>query len=154
MEKGNRAAKKILFIASSEDVCEKLKAEYKDASFYIPPMFGINTPEYENELLHISEKIRIESPEFIVVGISYPKRELMCRDLVEKYGHIDSKYLLIGAAPEFYVGIKKRAPKWMQDYGLEWLHRLLSEPTRLFKRYLITSLKFFPILIREIRAKK
>lgn len=145
--------KKILFIASSKDVCEKLQSEYEGVSCYVPPFFDINTAEYESALSNISEKIQLESPEYIVVGISYPKRELICRDLIEKHGNCNSKYLLIGAAPEFYLGIKKRAPIWMQESGLEWFHRLLSEPRRLFKRYLITSFKFLPILIKEIRNR-
>ena len=145
--------RKVLFVAANERMCRELKKEYSSANFYIPPMFELGSENYQSVLDNLNEIISKTVPEFIIVGISYPKREVLCRDLIEKYGHMDSKYLLIGAAPEFYAGIKKRAPKWMQDYGLEWFHRLLSEPARLFKRYLITSLKFLPILIKEIRNK-
>jgi len=57
----------------------------------------------------------------------------------------------IGAALDFVAGEKKRAPLWMQRAGLEWVHRLLSEPRRLWKRYLVDDLAFLPILLAEWR---
>lgn len=48
----------------------------------------------------------------------------------------------VGAAFDFHAGTVARAPRWMQDHGLEWLHRLLSEPRRLWRRYLVTNTRF------------
>lgn len=48
----------------------------------------------------------------------------------------------VGAAFDFHAGTVQRAPKWMRDSGLEWLHRLVSEPRRLWKRYLVTNTLF------------
>jgi N-acetylglucosaminyldiphosphoundecaprenol N-acetyl-beta-D-mannosaminyltransferase len=48
----------------------------------------------------------------------------------------------VGAAFNFHAGTLKRAPMWMQDRGLEWLHRLISDPRRLWKRYLVTNTLF------------
>ncbi len=47
--------------------------------------------------------------------------------------------LAVGAAFDFHSGMKKQAPRWMQDYGLEWVFRLISEPRRLWRRYLLLN---------------
>jgi len=49
----------------------------------------------------------------------------------------------IGAAIDFEAGVQKRAPKWINRLGLEWLYRLCSDPKRMFKRYLINDMKVF-----------
>ena len=59
--------------------------------------------------------------------------------------------LCVGAALDFLTGSAKRAPQWMRGMGLEWLHRLVSEPGRLWKRYLVTGPKVFS-LFSEWRA--
>lgn len=56
----------------------------------------------------------------------------------------------VGAAFDFHAGTIKRAPKWVQRLGLEWLHRLLSEPRRLWKRYLVTNTKFLVLSGRDL----
>jgi len=64
-------------------------------------------------------------------------------------GKINSIMIGIGGALPLLIGAQKRAPKWMQDYGLEWLFRLSIEPRRLFKRYAITNPYFIFIVFRE-----
>lgn len=56
----------------------------------------------------------------------------------------------VGAAFDFHAGTIKRAPLFMQKFGLEWLHRLLSEPGRLWKRYLITNTRFIHLACRDL----
>ena len=57
-------------------------------------------------------------------------------------GRVNAVMLGVGAAFDFHAGTVSRAPKWMRENGLEWLHRLLSEPRRLWKRYLVTNTLF------------
>ena len=57
-------------------------------------------------------------------------------------GRINAVMVGVGAAFDYHAGVTKRAPKWMQDYGLEWFYRLVSEPQRLWKRYLVTNTLF------------
>lgn len=74
------------------------------------------------------------------VGLSTPKQEYWMHDHVER---IPGATLIgVGAAFDFYAGDVKRAPEWMHRSGLEWLHRLLSEPRRLWRRYLVLAPKF------------
>jgi exopolysaccharide biosynthesis WecB/TagA/CpsF family protein len=62
--------------------------------------------------------------------------------------------LCIGAAIDFAAGNLARAPQWMQDHGLEWLYRLLQEPGRLWKRYLVEDMAFAAIVAREWLNRK
>ena len=63
--------------------------------------------------------------------------------------------LLMGVGGSFDVitGKVKRAPKWMQDNGLEWLFRLLQEPRKMWKRYLIGNIKYIRLAISELTKK-
>ena len=62
--------------------------------------------------------------------------------------------LAVGAAFDFHAGLVKQAPKWMQDFGLEWLYRLIQEPTRQWKRYLFTNTHFIvKFLIYKLTGK-
>jgi len=60
----------------------------------------------------------------------------------------------LGASLDFYVGQMRRAPVWMQRVGLEWLYRLLQEPRRLAKRYLVDDVYFLVILLRTLRRPR
>jgi N-acetylglucosaminyldiphosphoundecaprenol N-acetyl-beta-D-mannosaminyltransferase len=73
------------------------------------------------------------------IGLGCPKQEIW---MAKNRDKIHSVMLGVGAAFDFHAGTIKRAPPIMQKAGLEWLHRLLSEPRRLWKRYLITNTKF------------
>lgn len=152
-EKVQQKKKKILFIAANNELGEALQQEYQYATYYIPPFFELDSYKYQEVVNNLCTLIKTEKPNFVLMGLSYPKREYLCRSLMECHTSKDIKYLLLGAAPEFHIGIKKRAPLWMQNLGLEWFHRLLSEPKRLFKRYVITIFGFVPILFREWRNK-
>ena len=60
----------------------------------------------------------------------------------------------VGAAFDFHAGTVRRAPAWMRDSGLEWLHRLLSEPGRLWKRYLVTNTLFIIGAARQLLLRR
>lgn len=60
----------------------------------------------------------------------------------------------VGAAFDFHAGLKKQAPKWMQKRGLEWFYRLVSEPRRLGKRYLINNPKFIALAALQMSGLK
>lgn len=84
----------------------------------------------------------------LVIGVGAPKQE---KWIVKHRPQLPNVrlFLPLGAAIDFEAGYKQRAPRWMSDIGLEWLHRLLSEPGRLWKRYLVESLPFFFHVIRH-----
>ena len=100
---------------------------------YAPPFRALT--EQEESL--VLDRINDDRPDYVWVGIGAPKQEYWM------YKHWDSLkpavLFGVGAAFDFHAGAKARAPRWMRTYGLEWLHRLISEPARLWRRYLITN---------------
>jgi N-acetylglucosaminyldiphosphoundecaprenol N-acetyl-beta-D-mannosaminyltransferase len=101
------------------------------------PPFG---PLSEKEDRAATEAIVRAQPHVVWVGLSTPRQEYWMRDHV---GRIPGATLIgVGAAFDYHAGTVKRAPKWVQRAGLEWLHRLCAEPKRLWRRYLIRAPQF------------
>lgn len=107
----------------------------KIAGSYAPPFRPLTVVEDET----IINQINSSGANVVFVGLGCPKQELW---MAEHRGRINAVMIGVGAAFDFHAGTTKTAPKWMQSAGLEWLFRLLSEPRRLWKRYLVTNTKF------------
>ncbi len=91
--------------------------------------------------------INVASPDILIVGFGMPIQE---RWLMENWQRIDAKVLLTGGAVFDYVsGDLRRAPRWLTDHGLEWLGRLIIEPRRLWRRYILGNPKFLWRVIRQ-----
>jgi len=116
---------------------------------------GCDTPPFRaltaEEDAAATARIAAARPHFIWVGLSTPTQEFWMRDHV---GRIPGATLLgVGAAFDFHSGDVKRAPRWMQKAGVEWLHRLISEPRRLWRRYLVLAPRFVIAAAREQLAR-
>jgi N-acetylglucosaminyldiphosphoundecaprenol N-acetyl-beta-D-mannosaminyltransferase len=99
----------------------------------------------ENEA--VIEQINAVKPNILIVGFGMPLQERWLRD---NWDHIDANVALTGGAVFDYVsGELQRAPRWMTDNGLEWLGRLLIEPRRLWKRYLIGNPLFIWRVLKQ-----
>jgi exopolysaccharide biosynthesis WecB/TagA/CpsF family protein len=110
------------------------------------PEFGFEKDEEECQ--RIIARIKESGATVLAVGLGAPKQEKW----INQYKHQlpDIKiFLAIGATIDFEAGYKPRSPKWMSEVGLEWLHRLLSEPQRLWKRYLIESMPFVWLILEQ-----
>jgi N-acetylglucosaminyldiphosphoundecaprenol N-acetyl-beta-D-mannosaminyltransferase len=93
------------------------------------------------------DEINSAAPDLVWVGLGMPKQELW---MARNRDRIGAPVLLgVGAAFDFHAGVKKRAPKWMQQRGLEWLHRLVHEPRRLGGRYVAGNARFLMLVTRE-----
>lgn len=93
------------------------------------------------------DAINAARPDVVWVGLGHPKQELWMRTMSP---HLDAPVLAgVGAAFDFVAGRVKEAPPWMKRAGLQWLHRLLSEPRRLWRRYLVGNSRFVWLLLRE-----
>ena len=145
--------------------------------YYVPPFFDVeNKTELENVIngcIPLFDKFK---PEYVFLGIRFPKQNHIALGLID---HVRKNwslqpaplnaemntdqsikpiqhstmplFLLLGASYEFYLNLKKRAPSFWQKVGMEWFYRFTQEPGRLFKRYFVDDLKFFPIVWREWR---
>lgn len=100
------------------------------------PPFRPLTEEEDRETI---ERINASGADFIWIGLGAPKQEYFMR------AHKDMLHgvmLGVGAGFDFQAGTVKRAPEWMQKHYLEWLYRFFQEPGRLWRRYVVTNLKF------------
>lgn len=96
----------------------------------------------------IVEDIKDAQPDILFVGISSPKKEYFLSEYLEE---MRVPFTMgVGGSFDVLAGKAKRAPVWMQRYGLEWFYRFLQEPKRLFNRYFIEGLYFVKILFREV----
>lgn len=97
-------------------------------------------PLCEEELAGSLAQIRAAQPHLVWVGLGCPKQEIwMLQNASQLFGCVT---IGVGAAFDFHSGRIARAPRWMRDNGLEWLHRLASEPRRLWRRYLVMAPQF------------
>lgn len=110
---------------------------------------GYYSPEEEESIFDMINKAQ---PDILLLGMSSPKKELFFENYRDK---LNAKYILgVGGYFDIVSGLIKRAPKWMQDSGMEWFYRLLQEPRRLWKRYLIGIHQFFWLITKEKFRKK
>lgn len=134
-----------------EELAEKMTKKFpklKIVGIYSPPFRDLT----EEEDKAIVEMINNVKPDVVWVGLGMPKQELWIGDHL---GLIDAPIMIgVGAAFDFISGNKKRAPKWMQKVGLEWLYRLLQEPKRLWRRNLYHPIFFFNLLLQVLGIKK
>ena len=93
----------------------------------------------EEEDRLIVEKINEAQPDFIWVGLGAPKQE---KWMAAHQGKVRGLMVGVGAAFDYIAGNIERAPEWMQKCNLEWVYRLIQDPKRLFKRYLVTNTIF------------
>ncbi|MGI8773554.1 MAG: WecB/TagA/CpsF family glycosyltransferase [Actinomycetota bacterium] len=92
-------------------------------------------------------QINAAKPDIVWVGLGHPKQELWIHHNQHK---IDAPVLAaVGAAFDFHAGRIKEAPGWMKRNGLQWIHRLFSDPRRLWRRYLVGNPTFVALLIKE-----
>jgi N-acetylglucosaminyldiphosphoundecaprenol N-acetyl-beta-D-mannosaminyltransferase len=115
---------------------------------YAPP-FGFEEDVRENAL--IIEKIRDARPHILFVGLGAPKQEYWMYANCKRLSVPMS--LGIGVSFEFLGGVVARAPRWMQQAGLEWFFRLLAEPKRLWRRYVIGNVNFCLLIARQVFAR-
>jgi N-acetylglucosaminyldiphosphoundecaprenol N-acetyl-beta-D-mannosaminyltransferase len=113
---------------------------------YSPPL-GFERDEQENA--SIVQRVNASQADVLVLGLGAPKQELWIRRFAPQLNVAVA--LCVGATIDFLAGEKRRAPRWLQQVGLEWLHRVASEPRRLLKRYARDAWIFPQLVWREWR---
>ena len=110
---------------------------------------GYWKPEEEEAVV---AKIRAAKPDILFVAMSSPKKEFFLR---QWKAQLQIPFVMgVGGTVDVVAGVVQRAPTWMQRCGLEWLFRLLQEPRRMWRRYLVEDMAFFGLLLREWRAQR
>ncbi len=115
-----------------------------EIAYACSPPFRQLTPQEDLDAL---EGVRTSGAKILFVGLGCPKQERWAQD---HYRPLSMPVLAVGAAFDFIAGTKQQAPEWMQGLGLEWLFRLISEPRRLWRRYLFGNPYFVLLLIAQM----
>lgn len=141
-------------VAPSDEVADRLGAEHPQLQAVVPPFFDADDDAQATAVVDsVVDTADAAGAGVVVVALSVAKTHLLAARLHERWADLPAPpiVMLLGAAPEMYLGMQRRAPEWMQRAGLEWLHRLAGDPRRLAKRYLVDDARFLPMVVRERR---
>ena len=147
----NKAGGKVMFLGSCENVLgrirEKAASHYPNLQVvtYSPPYKSQFTVEDDRRMINA---INEANPDLLWIGMTAPKQEKWTYanwDRLNIHCHVGT----IGAVFDFFAGTCKRAPLWWQRAGFEWLYRLLQEPRRMWRRYVIGNAVFLTLVFRE-----
>jgi N-acetylglucosaminyldiphosphoundecaprenol N-acetyl-beta-D-mannosaminyltransferase len=115
---------------------------------YSPPLGFENDADESNYILG---RIALARPDVVVIGLGAPKQEVWVQQ--QRHEIRAAAALCAGATIDFLAGEKQRAPVWMQKTGIEWFHRMCSEPERLVKRYAKDAWVFPQLVWRQLWMK-
>lgn len=151
MDRLNQKGGKCFFMGSSEKVLNLIKrrasVDYPNIQIetYSPPY----KPEFsEEDNKKIIDAINQADPDLLWIGMTAPKQEKWTYthwNELNIHCHVGT----IGAVFDFFAGTVERAPFWWQEHGLEWLYRLIKEPKRMWRRYIIGNTKFLINILHE-----
>lgn len=140
------------FFGNSEEVIKNLISKLKDrhpniniAGYNCPP---ISSPEKLSST-HYQKIISEINPDIVWVSLGFPKQEKVVYNFSNSE-YFSSNLVGIGFAIEWVAGTKVKAPEFLANIGLEWIFRLIQEPKRLYKRYLIDNSLFVVYFLKQI----
>jgi N-acetylglucosaminyldiphosphoundecaprenol N-acetyl-beta-D-mannosaminyltransferase len=154
-EKAEKVGHKVFFYGSTNEVLDLLESKLKKAfpelqivGMYSPPFRELTAME-DDEVIR---QLNASGANVVFVGLGCPLQE---RWMFQHRGKVNAVMIGVGAAFNYHAGTIKRAPVWMQNMGFEWMHRLASDPKRLWRRYLVTNTIFIlAIAIQLLGVKK
>lgn len=135
-----------LLLSATEKYLHNRYRELIVSGFYSPPFRDLTA----DEEMEIAKRINDSKAKLVFVVLGCPKQEKWMSRMKDK---INATMIGVGAALPVFIGQQRRAPKWMQDAGLEWFYRMLQEPRRLFKRYAVTNSIFCFMLLKAWAAQ-
>ena len=152
IEMAHNKSYKIFLLGAKEPVVKKVAEHYTD-QYSSKLIAGYRNGYFsKEEAAEVAQEIAQSGAHILFVAISSPTKE----NFLYKHRAVLAKVnFVMGVGGSFDVvsGLVKRAPIWMQKSGLEWLYRLLQEPQRMWKRYLIGNTKFILLVIKEWSRK-
>lgn len=153
-DEGRRSGLRHVLLGGAPGVAEAL-ADRLTARFPGLTIVGTLSPPFrpltEAEDAALVAEVNAMSPDVVWIGLGSPKQEFWAADHAAT---IPAVLLPVGAAFDFHSGRIRRAPRWMQRTGLEWLFRLAMDPRRLFGRYVTTNSRFVAGVLREELARR
>lgn len=140
---------KSFFFGASQEVVTKLVNIYKD-QYSESIIAGQRNGYYDkSQEENIANKIADSGADILFVAITSPKKEIFLNKYKKQLQNV--KFIMgVGGSFDVISGKVKRAPIWMQNFGLEWFYRFLQEPRRMWKRYLVGNLKFIYLVFKAL----
>ncbi len=147
---GHFTDRKLALVGGDEQMIPQLYERFPRVQIvqHLPPMGVLRN---QRAIDAIIDFVKAERPDYVLMAIGAPQSEIIAHQCLQQ-GHMRGVGLCIGASIEFLLDRKPRAPLWMQRLGLEWAFRLLSEPRRLWRRYLLTGPRVFLLASRWRKA--
>jgi len=135
----------------AEKAAARLRARFRGldiAGSFCPPFRALTRQEDDD----VVSRINSAGADVVWVGISTPKQEYW---MAEHVYRLSAPVLIgVGAAFDFHAGVKRQAPRWMMQAGLEWLFRMMSEPRRLWRRYLFNNPLFVGLILLQAAGRR
>lgn len=149
LESANQSKLKVFLFGSTENTCTKF-SKFINENYPNVQLVGVHidrfreaTPEEDAQDI---DRINNSGAQIVLVGRGCPRQEIW---VANHLGKVNAVMMAVGAAFDFHAGTVKQAPKWMQNAGLEWFFRLIQEPRRLWKRYLVTNSLFIYLFLKH-----
>ncbi|MCH9698053.1 MAG: WecB/TagA/CpsF family glycosyltransferase [Gammaproteobacteria bacterium] len=136
----------VYFLGATQDILDQAVGAAKDAHPKLK-LAGYHHGYFWNDEASVVEKIHASGAKMLFVAITSPKKENFINTWKDQLG-VDF-VMGVGGTFDILAGKTRRSPKWMQNCGLEWLFRVLQEPERMWKRYLITNSVFAWLLFKD-----
>lgn len=135
--------------ALAEVNLRRVYPELRIVGSYSPPLGFEGDPV---EVERIRRQLVTSKPDLVYVALGFPKQERLIAEL--RQASPDAWFVGVGISLSFAGGYVKRAPRWMMRFGLEWVWRLIQEPRRLARRYLVNGLPFgIRLLVHALRRR-
>ncbi len=145
----SRRGVSVYFYGSTPKTLEKLRANLT-ARFPGLKIVGSEPSRFrklsEAEQLEAAERIRRSKAGILFVGLGCPRQEVFAYEMGKL---LEMPILAVGAAFDYHAGLLKETPPFLQRMGLMWLHRLVQEPRRLWRRYLVTNTQFVILFLAQ-----
>lgn len=140
----------ISIVGATPEVVAKLKAQFglRNAAHHIPPMGFIHIPEAVKAAV---EFVAAHPARFVFVAMGPPQSEKFCQHVIAD-GRSTGVGLCIGSSINVITGGSDPAPDWMEHSGLVWLYRLVKEPKRLWRRYLVHGMVGLGLGLKDVVA--
>ncbi|MFN8051584.1 MAG: WecB/TagA/CpsF family glycosyltransferase [Acidimicrobiales bacterium] len=148
----------VFVLAPSAAVATGLERSHPGARALVAPLVDAGS---HAEIVELATRCVAEiteaRAEVVILSLGHPKDSLIAEEIFDQLGAASFALpfvLCLGGSAEMYLGIRKRAPKWVQRCSAEWLYRFAQEPRRLFFRYFIRDSGFLLLVAREYRARR
>lgn len=153
-----RAEVSTVVVSPSPEVADGLSASHEKATTIVAPMLDLaDRRGVEAFAAEVADRVIDRAATVLILCLGHPKDPIIAASVVERLrsAGVGVPYLLcLGGSAEFYLGIKKRAPKWVQRLSAEWLYRFAQEPRRLFHRYFVRDVAFVRLVASEAAARR